>query len=104
MGTIYRIPYLVCKDRAGFTDIIKELKTNGVRIYGGCLTDSERYTDADMTGKCGIVIGNEGNGITEDTLRLIEKVHIPMKGEIESLNASVAGSILMYEINRQRTN
>ena len=104
MGTIYRIPYLVCKDRAGFTDIIKELKTNGVKIYGGCLTDSKRYTDADMTGKCGIVIGNEGNGITEDTLRLIEKVHIPMKGEIESLNASVAGSILMYEINRQRTN
>ncbi len=104
MGTIYRIPYYVCKGRADFTDIIREIKDCGVRIYGGCLTDSKRYTNVDMTGKCGIVIGNEGNGITDETLGMIEKVHIPMKGEIESLNASVAGSILMYEINRQRTN
>ena len=50
----------------------------------------------DYHGKCGIVIGNEANGISADTLSQVEKIYIPMEGQIESLNAAVAGSILMY--------
>lgn len=102
MGTIYRMPYILCQDDDEWIDIISNLLDIGVRIYGGCPDNSTYYADADMTDRCAIVIGNEGNGISSKTLRLIDKVNIPMEGEIESLNASVAGSILMYEINRQR--
>lgn len=102
MGTIYRMPYILCQDDDEWIDIISNLLDTGVKIYGGCPDNSTHYADVDMTDRCAIVIGNEGNGISSKTLRLIDKVNIPMEGEIESLNASVAGSILMYEINRQR--
>ena len=102
MGTIYRLPFYICKDEAEWFGIIRELKSDGVLIYGGSLRDSTNYADIDYTKRCAVVIGNEGRGITESTLDMIKSVHIPMHGDIESLNASVAGSILMYEINRQR--
>ena len=102
MGTIYRLPYLRCLDDSMWYKIIDELKDAGVRLYGGCLNDSTYYGDVDYSSRCGIVIGNEGSGISDATLNMIDKVHIPMKGGIESLNASVAGSILMYEINRHK--
>ncbi|MCR4610406.1 MAG: RNA methyltransferase [Lachnospiraceae bacterium] len=102
MGTIYRMPFVQCADESEWYESINSLKDRGIKLYGGCLEDSKYYADVDLRGGCAIVIGNEGNGITSDTLALIDKVHIPMEGEIESLNASVAGSILMYEMNRQR--
>ena len=102
MGTIYRLPIVKCVDETNWTDTIYKLTDDGVKIYGGCLDDSVYYCDADFTGRCGIVIGNEGDGISDKTLEMIDRVHIPMQGDIESLNAAVAGSILMYEMNRQR--
>ena len=65
--------------------------------------DGQSYDRADLRGNIAIVIGNEGRGIS----RLVKEksdfvVKIPMKGKIESLNASVAASILMYEAVRQR--
>ncbi|MCQ2490356.1 MAG: 23S rRNA (guanosine(2251)-2'-O)-methyltransferase RlmB [Ruminococcus sp.] len=81
---------------------IDELKEHGIWIYG---TDASgtNYTDTDFTGSCGLVIGSEGFGIS----RLIQKkcdfmVKLPMLGSINSLNASVAAGIFMYEVLRQR--
>lgn len=81
---------------------IDKLKENGVWIYGTDASGSD-YTDVDFTGSCAVVIGSEGFGIS----KLIQKkcdfmVKLPMLGRINSLNASVAGGIFMYEILRQR--
>ena len=81
---------------------IDELKERGVWIYGTDATGSD-YTATDFTGSCGLVIGSEGFGIS----KLIQKkcdfmVKLPMLGRINSLNASVAAGIFMYEVLRQR--
>lgn len=82
---------------------IDELKENGVWIYGADASGSD-YTSTDLTGSCALVIGSEGFGIS----RLIQKkcdfmLKLPMLGKINSLNASVAAGIFMYEVLRQRS-
>ena len=80
-----------------------ELKEKGVWIFGTAAEGSAPMYQADLTGPTAIVIGSEGDGMS----RLVRKncdvtVHIPMKGQITSLNASAAASILLYEAVRQR--
>lgn len=82
---------------------IAELKEKGVWIYGTAAEGSIPMYQADLTGPSDIVIGNEGDGMSQ----LVRKncdvmVHIPMNGRISSLNASAAASILLYEAVRQR--
>ena len=82
---------------------IQELKDKGVWIFGTAAEGSVPMYKADLTGPTAIVIGNEGDGMSQ----LVRKncdclVHIPMKGKISSLNASAAASILLYEAVRQR--
>lgn len=81
---------------------IEKLKDSGIWIYSVDM-DGADYTKTDLKGKIALVIGNEGKGIS----RLVKEksdftVSIPMKGHINSLNASVAASILMFEAVRQR--
>ncbi|MGM9551219.1 MAG: TrmH family RNA methyltransferase [Clostridia bacterium] len=75
------------------------LKNNKIKSIAGALSkDSCDLFDADLRGKSAIFIGNEGNGLTEDTVKRCDiKVTIPMLGGAESLNASVAGAVMMYE-------
>jgi 23S rRNA (guanosine2251-2'-O)-methyltransferase len=82
---------------------ISELKEKGVWIFGTAAEGSIPMYKADLKGGAAIVIGNEGEGMSQ----LVRKncdvmVHIPMKGRISSLNASAAASILLYEAVRQR--
>jgi 23S rRNA (guanosine2251-2'-O)-methyltransferase len=82
---------------------IQELKEKGVWIFGTAAEGSIPMYQADLTVPTAIVIGSEGEGMS----RLVQKncdvtVHIPMKGQITSLNASAAASILLYEAVRQR--
>lgn len=102
MGTIYRMPHFLCKDGNEWNESINALQESGVELFGGALDNSDSYDAVDYTKRVGIVIGNEGNGITGSTLDMISRIHIPMEGSIESLNAAMAGGIIMYEINRQR--
>ena len=63
--------------------------------------DGENIFNADIKGQIGLVVGNEGNGVSQELSKLCNKsVKIPMKSGIESLNAGVSGSIIMYEINK----
>ena len=83
---------------------IDELKERGVWIYGTDASGND-YTATYFTGRCGLVIGSEGFGIS----KLIQKkcdfmIKLPMLGKINSLNASVAAGIFMYEVLRQRRN
>lgn len=82
---------------------IQELKDKGVWVFGTAAEGSIPMYQADLSGPAAIVIGNEGDGISQ----LVRKncdvmVNIPMKGKISSLNASAAASILLYEAVRQR--
>ena len=82
---------------------IDELKENGVWIVGTDMTDSVSYNTVDYDMPVAIVIGSEGFGIS----RLVREkcdyvVNIPMKGKVNSLNASVAAGILIYKIFEMR--
>jgi len=82
---------------------LNALKKEGIWIFGTAADGSREIYDADLKGPAAIVIGSEGFGMS----RLVEeacdfKVSIPMKGAINSLNASAAASILLYEAVRQR--
>ena len=79
------------------------LKNNGIKSVAGALVkDSVNLFDCDMQGRCAIFIGNEGNGLTPDTIkRCDETVTIPILGGAESLNASGAATVMMYEHVRQ---
>ncbi len=73
------------------------------RVLGATLHGARPYFDVDLTGTVALVIGNEGAGISSGLLAQVhERVYIPMAAGIESLNAAVAGSILMFERQRQQ--
>lgn len=83
--------------------VIEYFRKKGYKIVAGALTEnSESFYDADLSGKVLIIIGNEGNGVSESTLSLCDSVlKIPMSSDAESLNASVAGAVMIYEHYRQ---
>ena len=77
---------------------IDELKEKGVWIIGTSM-DGENALNADLTGPVGLVIGSEGEGISRLTMEKCDRMlTLPMKGKIESLNASVAAGVLMYAV------
>lgn len=82
---------------------LDKLKEQGLWIAGTALEGSTLYTNADLTGALAIVIGSEGEGLSRLTRDKCDfLVKIPMLGQAESLNASVAAGILLYESVRQR--
>jgi 23S rRNA (guanosine2251-2'-O)-methyltransferase len=85
------------------SDTIDELKKEGLWICGTDINTSTYYYDQDLTGAIGIVIGNEGNGISQKVKKNCDfLVKIPMKGKVTSLNASVSTGIVLYEAVKQR--
>ena len=82
---------------------LKELKERGLWVVGADMDGSQEYYAANLTGPLVLVIGGEGRGVSRLTRESCDfLVQLPMQGHINSLNASVAGSILMYEVLRQR--
>ena len=97
------VEYMKVARVTNINSAIEELKEKGVWIFGTAAEGSVPMYDADLTGPAAIVIGSEGDGMS----RLVREscdvtVHIPMRGQITSLNASNAASILLYEAVRQR--
>lgn len=89
---------------SNLVNAINILKDNGIWVYAADMDGSD-WCKTDFSGGCALVIGSEGNGVGQ----LVKKncdavVSMPMLGKINSLNASVAAGILMYEITRQRQN
>ena len=85
------------------SDTIEELKKEGLWICGTDIHTSTYYYDQDLTGPIGIVIGNEGNGMSQKVTKNCDfLVKIPMKGKVTSLNASVSTGIILYEVVKQR--
>lgn len=99
MGSIYRVPFIVTENLSEALDTISE---NGVTVYAAHLKGNEYYADGLYSGSTAFLIGNEGNGLSEHISTKAHKmIKIPMEGQVESLNAAVAASILMYEAKRQ---
>lgn len=88
---------------SNISQTIDTLKKKGIWVYGSAFEGASVYNKTNLKGPIAIVIGNEGDGISRLTMEKCDGlVKIPMMGEIESLNASVAAGILLYEICRQR--
>jgi tRNA (guanosine-2'-O-)-methyltransferase len=86
-------------------DCIKYLKQNNFTVYASILDEKAKSIyDVDFTHHTAIVMGNEHRGISEEFQKLAdEKIYIPMRGMIQSLNVSVATAVILYEVQRQRT-
>ncbi|MHB8063081.1 MAG: TrmH family RNA methyltransferase [Ruminiclostridium sp.] len=100
MGSVFHIPIF---EGLYINETIDLLKKSGYKVIASHLAGQNNYFDEDLTGKSAIIIGNEANGISDETAEIADKlVKIPMPGRAESLNASVAASIMIYEIVRQK--
>lgn len=97
-GSALRLPIV-----AGDKETIDLLRRNGVRILAAVPIDGIPATQSGLVEPCAILLGNEGAGLSAAMLGLAdERITIPTPGPTESLNAAVAGSILLYEAARQR--
>lgn len=94
-GSIFHIPI----KRAPLRKTMEELKRENYTIWASALKNAINYTDAEIEGKAALIVGNEGAGISEDVVQKADKiVKIPIFGQAESLNVSVAAGILMYQM------
>lgn len=99
MGSIFRVPVYVSQDLVAD---INWLKSRGVCIFGAHL-DGKEFYDEDYSKSCGFLIGNEGNGLSNEVSATADKlIKIPMCGKVESLNAATSAAVIAYEVMRQR--
>ena len=106
--TVYKasvgaIEHVMVSKVTNINSTIDELKEQGIWVYGADIAGDEYSYEVDFSGPCALIIGSEGRGISKLTLKKCDKlVKIPMVGKINSLNASVAGGIMMYEVLKGR--
>ena len=99
------VEYMKVARVTNISDAIDKLKRAGLWICGTDINTEKYYYNQDLTGPIGIVIGNEGSGMSEKVRKNCDfLVKIPMKGKITSLNASVSTGIVIYEALKQRLN
>ncbi len=100
MGSIFRVPFIYVQD---FGEAVSECQKSGVKVYAAHLDGNNTYLGEDYSTPTAFLIGNEGNGLTDDITKQADTlIRIPMEGEVESLNAAIACTILTYEAVRQR--
>ena len=97
MGSIFRVPFMYTGDLQG------DIRKLGAVVYAAHLKGERSYDEEDYSGPTAFIIGNESAGISDEIAACADKlIRIPMKGKVESLNAGVAASVLMFELARQR--
>jgi TrmH family RNA methyltransferase len=102
-GSVFRVPVV----EAGAAELMT-LKARGLRLFAAVADDplsppTLPIAAADLSQPCALMIGNEGGGLSPELLALADKcITIPTPGPVESLNAAIAGSLLLYEAARQR--
>lgn len=101
-GALNYVP--VCREK-NLVSSAKFLRNSGYKLIGASEKSASNYTKVDYTGPIALILGAEDKGISNDLLKLCDEfVAIPEFGNINSLNVSVAGGIMMYEVVRQRLN
>ena len=102
MGCIYRVPFCYVSD---LHRCIKDLQECDIKVYAAHLKGEEAYDLQNYCRSVAFLIGNEGNGLKDETAELADAyIKIPMLGKVESLNAAIAATLLVYEAARQRRN
>lgn len=100
MGSIYRMPVIYVDD---LLELLSLFKQKGIKSYAAHLDGEKAYDKENYQSGTAILVGNEGNGLRDEVASLADVwVQIPMQGQVESLNAAIAASILMFEVYRQR--
>jgi TrmH family RNA methyltransferase len=98
-GSIFRLPVLA----ATLNECLSNLRESGMRILTTTVQEGEPADLVNFTGPLALLIGNEGSGVPQEiAVHADSRVTIPCPGPVESLNAAVAASVLLYEISRQR--
>jgi len=97
-GSVFRVPIAAATPEA-----METLEQQGVKLLAAMKDDATPINEASLTGAIAFLIGNEGAGLSDGWIKMAdERVTIPTPGAVESLNAAVAGSLLLYEASRQR--
>ena len=100
MGSIYRMPVVYVEN---LLELLNAFKQRGIKSYAAHLDGKNSYDKENYQSGTAILIGNEGNGLRDEIADSTDVwVQIPMQGKVESLNAAIAASILMFEVYRQR--
>ena len=98
-GSVFRVPLLAVSER----ECLEELHEAGVKVLATTVSAAQPADLVDMTGPVALIIGNEGNGVPAGLAAKADaRITIPCPGPVESLNAAVAASVLLYEAARQR--
>lgn len=99
MGAVFRMKICVSQN---LVEDIGRLKEQGITVFGTHLSGKEFY-DENFRGAAAFLIGNEGRGLKDEVAETADRLlRIPMKGNVESLNAGVSAAVVMYEVLRQR--
>jgi len=99
-GSLFRVPAV----KVELAVAIRELKAREVRVLATSSHKGTRIADADLCQPVALVVGNEGSGLPKDVLAQADEiVAIPQSSRVESLNAGIAASIILYEAARQRS-
>ena len=100
VGEWFRLPM---KTNPDLESIILQAKQNGIQTIATVPQSEQTYWDLDLTKPSLLLIGNEGNGLSEKIQSLADfQVQIPLANQVESLNAAIATSLILYEVTRQR--
>ncbi|MBF0387126.1 MAG: RNA methyltransferase [Candidatus Omnitrophica bacterium] len=99
LGAAFTVPTVMCTSR----EAVEFLRGKGIRTLAAVVQAEREYFHNDLAGSCAIVLGSEQDGLSDFWLRNADdKVRIPMRGSIDSLNVSVSAAIMIYEAVRQR--
>src|SRR3984885_15035254 len=102
-GSMFRLPVIVAKAAGGLEEISAKLREKNVRLIATSSHKGTPLDQANLTGASAVFIGSEGSGLPRAVLAQVDElVAIPHTPQVESLNAGVAGSIVLYEAERQR--
>ena len=100
MGSIFHLPIY---RNLNLMELMEDFKNNNVKTLAAHLKGTSTPYKVDMTTACAVIIGNEANGLSDEISEMAsDLVKIPMPGKAESMNAGIAGGILIYEAVRQR--
>ncbi|MCU1318539.1 MAG: methyltransferase [Edaphobacter sp.] len=98
VGSVFRMPVV-----GATAEEVVALKWRGVQLFAAAGSGATTAQDVELAGACALIIGNEGTGLAAEWMDMADaRVTIPCPGPVESLNAAIAGSLLLYEASRQR--
>lgn len=99
-GSVFRLPFVRTEDLPA---AVRELKEAGFTVFAADAEGGTDFTKTDYPARAAVMIGNEGNGLSEEMTALADRrIFIPMEGQVESLNAAVAAALILYEIAGKR--